>query len=116
MTAAILCPDKKDLFENVYLSRRTVTQRVEDFAENMEQQLKDKVKYFTYFPMALDENSDACDTVQLLIFLRGITPDIEITEELASVQSMKSTTAGKYLLEEVNMFFFFFFFFLFTII
>ena len=52
--------------------------------------------------MALDEISDACDTAQLLIFLRGITPHFEITEELASVQSMKSTTTGKYLLQEVN--------------
>ena len=30
------------------------------------------------------------------------TPDIEMTEELASVQSMKSTTTGIDLLEEVN--------------
>ena len=42
-SAAILCPDK-ELFENVSLSRRTVTQRVEGIAEIMEQQLKDKVK------------------------------------------------------------------------
>ena len=57
----------------------------EDIADNMEQQLKDKVKDFTYFSLALDESSDARDTAQLLIFLRGITPDFEITEELASV-------------------------------
>jgi hypothetical protein len=50
----------------------------------MEQQLKDKVKDFTYFSLALDESSDARDTAQLLIFLRGKTPDIEITEELNS--------------------------------
>ena len=77
-----------------YLSRQTVTRCVEDFSENMKQQLKDEVKDFTYFFLALDESSDA----QLLIFLRGITPDFE-TEELASVQSMKSTTTGTYLLE-----------------
>ena len=71
-SAAILCPDKKD---NVYLSRLTVTRRVEDVAENMKQQLNDKVQDFTYFSLALDESSDARDTAQLLIFLRGITPD-----------------------------------------
>uniref|UniRef100_A0A674BUJ9 HAT C-terminal dimerisation domain-containing protein n=1 Tax=Salmo trutta TaxID=8032 RepID=A0A674BUJ9_SALTR len=76
----------------------------EDIAENMEQQLKDKVKDFTYFSLALNESSAtvARDTAQLLIFLRGITPDFEMTEELASVQSMKSTTTGKDLLQEVN--------------
>ena len=68
-SAAILCPDKEELFENVSLSRRTVTQRVEDITENMEQQLKDKVKDFTYFSLAMDESCDAHDTAQLLIFL-----------------------------------------------
>ena len=52
----------------------------------MEQQLKDKVKDFTYFSLALDESSDAGDMAQL-IFLQDIIPDFEITEELASVQS-----------------------------
>ena len=70
-----------------------------DITENMEQQLKDRVKDFTYFSMALDESSDARNTAQLFIILRGITPDFEITEELASVQSLKSTTTGKCLLE-----------------
>ena len=84
------------------VSRQTVTRCVEGIAEKMEQQLKDKVKDFTYFSLALDESSDARDTAQLLIFLWGITPDFEITEELASVQSMKSTTTGKDFMEEVN--------------
>jgi hypothetical protein len=47
-SAAILCPDKKELFENVSLSRRTVTRRVEDVSENMERQLKDTVKDLAY--------------------------------------------------------------------
>lgn len=75
-----------------------MTQHVEDIVENVEQQLKDKVKDFTYFSLALDDSSDARDMTQLLIFLRGITPDFKITEELASVQSMKSTTTGRRLI------------------
>jgi hypothetical protein len=51
LTAAILCPDMKEHVE--------VTWRVEDIAENMEQPLKDMVKDFTYFSLALDESSDA---------------------------------------------------------
>jgi hypothetical protein len=77
-SAAILYLDTKELFENVSLSRRTVTRHVEDIEENVEQQLKDKVKDFTYFSKALDESSDACNTAQLLIFLQGITPDFSI--------------------------------------
>ena len=36
-SGAILCPDKKELFENVSLSRQTVTRRVDDISENMEE-------------------------------------------------------------------------------
>ncbi|KAJ4920723.1 hypothetical protein JOQ06_022553, partial [Pogonophryne albipinna] len=38
--AALLCPEKKEAFLNIPLSRRTVTRRVEDIAENLEFQLQ----------------------------------------------------------------------------
>ena len=44
-SAALLCPDKKDEFENVSLSRRTVTRRVEDIAENLELELLDRARH-----------------------------------------------------------------------
>ncbi|KAL0152383.1 hypothetical protein M9458_052106, partial [Cirrhinus mrigala] len=45
---------------------------------------------------------DVRDTAQLLIFLRGITKDFEMTEELAAMRSMKGTTTGSDLFTEVN--------------
>ncbi|KII62410.1 hypothetical protein RF11_04311 [Thelohanellus kitauei] len=44
---------------------------------------------------ALNETTDINDIVQKLIFLRGISESLEITEELMSMESMKNTTAGK---------------------
>ncbi|XP_071058777.1 general transcription factor II-I repeat domain-containing protein 2B-like [Pseudochaenichthys georgianus] len=41
-SAALLWPEKKEPFENIPLSRRTVTRRVEDIAENLEFQLQSK--------------------------------------------------------------------------
>lgn len=58
-----------ELYEKVSLSRRTVTRLVEDIVENLEQQLKGKVKDFALYSLALDESCDVQDTGQLLIFL-----------------------------------------------
>ena len=84
------------------LSRRTVTRRVEDIAGNLELQLKNRAVSFDYFSLALDESCDVRDTAQLLIFIRGISTDFKITEELAAMQSMKGTTTGSDLFTELN--------------
>ncbi|KAG7517506.1 general transcription factor II-I repeat domain-containing protein 2-like [Solea senegalensis] len=96
-SVALICPEKRGAFENVSLSRCTVTRRVETIAGNLELQLKNRVADFDCFTLALDES-----TAQLLIFLRGITADFQITEELAAMQSIKGTTTGNDLYKEVN--------------
>ena len=35
-SAALICSEKKEAFEKVSLSRRTVTRRIEDIAGNLE--------------------------------------------------------------------------------
>ncbi|XP_075067564.1 general transcription factor II-I repeat domain-containing protein 2A-like [Mixophyes fleayi] len=101
-SAELICPEKKDAFENIPLSRRTVTRRVEGIAENLEFQLKNRAVTISFFTLALDESCDVRGTAQLLIFLRGITADFKITEELAAMQSIKGTTTGIDFLTEVN--------------
>ncbi|XP_069971521.1 general transcription factor II-I repeat domain-containing protein 2 [Penaeus vannamei] len=43
----------------------------------------------------LDESTDVQDTAQLLIFIRGISANFEMCEELAALQSLKGTTTGE---------------------
>ena len=52
--------------------------------------------------MALDESTDIKDTAQLLVFVRGIDENFEITEELLSLEHLKDTTTGQDLFESVE--------------
>ena len=85
-------PEKRQKFEEVSLSRRTLARRIETIGENLTSQLKGLVPSFQLFSLALDESTDVDDTAQLLIFVQGISENFEITEELLSMESMKDTT------------------------
>ena len=50
----------------------------------------------------MDESTDIDDTAQLLIFVRGISENFEITEEFLSMESMKDTTTGEDIFEYVE--------------
>ena len=75
---------------------------MENIAENLQLQLKSGMGSFEFFSLALDESYDIRDTAQLLVFHRGITQKFKITEELVAVRSMKGTTTGSELFNEVN--------------
>ena len=97
-----VCPEQRKKFEEVSLSRRTVARRIEAIDEDLTAQLKKRVPSFQLFSLALDESTDIDDTAQLLIFVRGISENFEITEELLSMESMKDTTTGEYIFECVE--------------
>ena len=66
----------------------TITRRIEDIDENILHQLQEISKSFTAFSIALDESTNICDSVQLLIFILGVTENFIIFEEL-STESLK---------------------------
>jgi hypothetical protein len=90
-----LFPEKKRCVSDVSLSARIVTRRIDDISDFTLSCLKNKCQSFTKFSLALDESTDTCDTAQLLIFVRGIDVESEITEELAGLQSLKGITTGE---------------------
>jgi hypothetical protein len=97
-----MCPEKVDVFSAISLSANTVSRRVESLGRNIMSQLKDKAREFECFSVALDESTDVSDTSQLLLFVRGVNVNFQITEELASVHSMHGTTTGQEIFAEVE--------------
>ncbi len=77
------------------LSASTITRQIEEMGDNVYAQLQEKVKEFDFFALALDESNDEQDTAQLLIFLRRVSSNFEVSEELAALQSIKATMTGE---------------------
>ena len=106
-SAALICPEKKGAFESSLLFRCTVTRRIKDIAKiavdfPLELSLKNLAADFDCFSLTLHESCDVRDNAQLLIFLRGITADFQITDELAAMQSMKGTITDNDFFRDVN--------------
>ncbi|XP_076820963.1 general transcription factor II-I repeat domain-containing protein 2-like [Clavelina lepadiformis] len=96
-----ICPREIEKFRSVSLSRTTVQRRVEDIAANLTNQLQQKVNEFHSYSLAVDESTDCTDTAQLLVFIRGIDDNFNVSENLAGMQSMKGRTTGKHICGEI---------------
>nr|XP_020481138.1 general transcription factor II-I repeat domain-containing protein 2-like [Monopterus albus] len=58
--------------------------------------------FFDFYSIACDESTDATDTAQLLIFLRGVDDNFCCTEELLDMMSLKGTTTGGNIFDAVS--------------
>ena len=89
------------MLSKISLSRPTVTRRIENMSLDVKQQLIKHFNEFKYFSVAVDESSDAKDTAQLSIFIRGIKDNFEIMEEFVQLMPLRDTTKGRDIFEAV---------------
>ena len=75
-------------------SRFTVSRRTNDISDNIKETLKERLKSYAAFSLALDESTDINDTAQLFIFIRAVTVGIDVVEEFLDMASLSSTTTG----------------------
>ena len=99
--AKTVCPKQEQKFKDISLSRKTVTSRISEMSTESKSQLTNASTSFRYFSIALDESTDASDTAQLLLYVRGVSDDFVVTEELLKLCPMKSTTKGRDVAAEV---------------
>ena len=67
--AKMLAPDKDTLFKKVSLCRRTISDRIKEMGEHIDETLKNRAKAFEFFALALDETTDISNKPQLAIFI-----------------------------------------------
>ena len=101
--AEIVCPDKQRAFQNVSLSRMTITCRGEEISSDINDQLiNSDIEKYVSVSLALDESTDIGSTARLLIFVGGVTEDFQISEELFAILSLKDRTRGSDLCDTVT--------------
>ncbi|XP_072392496.1 general transcription factor II-I repeat domain-containing protein 2-like [Diabrotica undecimpunctata] len=94
IAAKKMCPEASKKFEKIQLNRMTIQRRIISLSGNTAEQLIEKTKIIEFFSLALDESTDISSTAQLLIFIRGVTQDFEVLEELLGMCSLKGQTKG----------------------
>ena len=85
------------------LSHQTIGRRINDLGEDIEGKLKDYLSTCDHYSLALDESTDQGDTAQLVIFIRGIDENLNVTEEMLDLCHMKGTTTGRDIYEYDNL-------------
>jgi hypothetical protein len=96
-----LCPEAVKKFEALSLNRMTIQRRVVDLSENLTSQLREVGHTFLYFSLAIDESTDITSTAQMVVFVRGVTNEFNVHEELLGLASLKGETKGSNLLESL---------------
>jgi hypothetical protein len=61
-------------------------------ADDIKKSLKEEIAILEAFSVVMDDSTDASDTAQLSIFIRGVDEDFNRKEELLALQPLKGAT------------------------
>lgn len=98
--AGLLAPDKVKLFRVLVCLREQSQIRLLT-ARDTEKTLKDSVGEFQFFSLACDETTDITNTAQLAVFIRGITAEFDMREELLSLKVSRGTIKERICLRDL---------------
>ncbi|XP_077340594.1 general transcription factor II-I repeat domain-containing protein 2A-like [Lithobates pipiens] len=82
------------MVSDLQLSRHTVEHRISDINTSIQSKLHSDLQACEYFSVALDESCDIQDKAQLAIFVRSVSNDCLIKEELLDIMPLKDRTRG----------------------
>ncbi|XP_035230166.1 general transcription factor II-I repeat domain-containing protein 2-like [Stegodyphus dumicola] len=76
------------------ISRHTTKRRITAINTSLEYNLKNDLKDCIAFSLALGELTDITDILQLAVFIRFVSPDPVVTEELLDLVEFEESTHG----------------------
>ncbi|KRZ65670.1 SCAN domain-containing protein 3 [Trichinella papuae] len=100
----LLGDDIAKQFKNISLSDSTVKRRIDELADDIKQQVLEKVKCSPFFAISCDESTDQANCAQLIVYARFIANNT-IEEELLFSEPLKTTTKGADVFQAVSQFF-----------
>ncbi|XP_065675532.1 protein FAM200A-like [Hydra vulgaris] len=87
---------------NICVSQHTTERRIFEICIEVEKHLLNELKNCEAFNLALDESTDIQDKPQMAVFVRYVTSDVLVKEELLDLVELKDTTRGIDLKEALN--------------
>ncbi|KRY07880.1 SCAN domain-containing protein 3 [Trichinella patagoniensis] len=100
----LLGNDMAKQFKNISLPDSTVKRRIDELADDIKQQVLEKVKCSPFFAISCDESTDHANCAQLIVHARFIANNT-IKEELLFSEPLKTTTKGADVFQAVSQFF-----------
>ncbi|XP_050022112.1 general transcription factor II-I repeat domain-containing protein 2 isoform X3 [Alexandromys fortis] len=92
----IVCPEQA--FSSTSPPANPVALPVEDLAGNIWKTVRQKIRSFVAYSIAIDEITDINDTTQLAIFIRGVDDNFDVAEELLDTVPMTGAKSGNEIL------------------
>ncbi|XP_047635865.1 general transcription factor II-I repeat domain-containing protein 2 isoform X3 [Phacochoerus africanus] len=90
----LVSPERKPGLANVSPREKAAVQPVEDVAGNLWEKLREKIRSFVAYSIAIDEITDINNTTQLAIFIRGVDENFDVSEELLDTVPMTGTKSA----------------------
>lgn len=94
MVSNIISPQDAEKLKKIPLSNDTISRRICDMAEDVQNQLKKQIKDSTFFAIQLDESTDVANCAQFLCFIRYDYGDA-IHENILFCKPLPNNTTGE---------------------
>ncbi|XP_049644114.1 general transcription factor II-I repeat domain-containing protein 2-like [Suncus etruscus] len=90
----MMCPEHRKELEEAQALEEAGLQPAEDVAGSLWEKLREKIRCFVAYSIAIDEITDINNTAQLALFIRGVDSNFDVSEELLDTVPKTGTKSG----------------------